>query len=189
MKKISISNFVTLDGFFAGPHGELDWFKVIASDPEYDKYTHTQSKSGGTLLFGHTTYEMMKSYWPTPEAEKGDPKMAKVMNNSRKVVVSKTLKTADEGPIWKNIQILHELDPREIVGLKEREDLVILGSGSIVQQLANLGLIDEFQVLVVPVVLGAGKPLFRDVGKLELELVESRAFKNGILSLRYQPKK
>ncbi len=187
MRKITVFNHVTVDGFFAGPHGEIDWFKVIKKDDEWDKYTHEQSKSGSTLMFGHTTYEMMKSWWPTPDAIKNDPDMAKVVNNSPKIVFSKTLQSVEEGPNWKNITLLHEIEPEEIVKLKEKEDITIIGSGTIVQQLANLGLIDEYSLVVVPVILGAGKPLFKDAKKTNLKLLEARSFKNGVVMLKYRP--
>ncbi len=138
-------------------------------------------------MFGHTTYEMMKSYWPTPDAIKNDPGMAEVVNNNPKIVFSKTLESAEEGPNWKNIRILNEMRPEEILKLKEKEDITIIGSGTIVQQLANLDLIDEYGLVVVPVILGAGKPLFKDVKKTKLKLLEARAFKNGVVVLKYRP--
>jgi dihydrofolate reductase len=190
MRRMSVFNHVTLDGFFAGPHGEIDWFKEIRKDDEWDTYTHEQSRSSGsTLIFGHTTYEMMKSYWSTPDAIKSDPDMAKVVNNSPKIVFSKTLQRVDEEPNWKNIRLFHEIKPEKILKLKEEEDVTILGSGTIVQQFANLGLIDEYSLVIVPIVLAAGKPLFKDVNKMNLELIEAKAFRNGIALLRYQPAK
>ena len=146
MRNISVFIHMTVDGFFAGPHGEIDWFKVIKKDDEWDKYTHEQSsRSGNTLIFGHTTYEMMKSYWPTPDAIKNDPGMTQVVNNSPKIVFSKKLQNVEEGHNWKNIKLFPEIMPEEIINLKdqESEDFTILGSGTIVQQFANLGLIDE----------------------------------------------
>ncbi len=187
MKKISVFNHVTVDGFFAGPHGEIDWFKSIKRDDEYDRYTHGQSKSGSTLIFGYTTYEMMKSYWPTLDAIKNDPDMAEVVNNSPKIVFSKKLQSVEEGPNWKNIRLFHEIKPKEILKLKEDEDMTLLGSGTIVQQFANLNLIDEYTLVVVPVILGAGKYLFKDVKDTNLKLVDAKAFKNGMVLLNYQP--
>jgi len=190
MRKTSVFIHVTVDGFFAGPNGEIDWFKVIKKDDEWDKYTHDQSsRSGNTLIFGHTTYEMMKTYWPTADAIKNDPIMARVVNNSPKIVFSKTLQSVEEGKNWKNIRLFNEIRREEIVNLKEQEgkDFTILGSGTIVQQFANLGLIDEYQLVIVPIVLGAGKPLFKDVKKTNLKLLEARAFKNGIVLLKYRP--
>jgi len=120
MGKISVFDYMTIDGFFAGPQGEIDWFKFIKKDDEYDEYTHKQTaRSGNTLIFGHKTYEMMKSYWPTPDAIKNDPNMAGVVNNSLKIVFSKTLQNVEEGPNWKNIKLFHEINPEEIIKLKE----------------------------------------------------------------------
>jgi dihydrofolate reductase len=187
MRKITVFNFVTVDGFFAGPHGEIDWFKLIKKDDEYDNFIHEQSKSGDTLIFGHTTYEMMKGYWPTPDAIKNDPDMAKVVNNSLKIVFSKTLQTVEEGPNWKNIKLFHEIKQEEILKLKEEKDMTILGSGTIVQQFANLGLIDEYSLAIVPVILGAGKSLFKDVKKINLKPTDARTFRNGIVLLTYKP--
>lgn len=187
MKKIAVFNHVTVDGFFAGPYGEIDWFKAIKKDDEWEKYTHGQAKSGSTLMFGHTTYEMMKSYWPTPDAIKNDPDMAKVVNNNPKIVFSKTLDCVKEVPNWKNIRILHEIRREEILKLKESEDITIMGSGTIVQQLTNLGIVDEYSLVVVPVILGAGKPLFKDIKKTNLKLLEARSFKNGVVLLKYRP--
>ncbi len=113
--------------------------------------------------------------------------LTEVMNNSSKIVFSKTLQDVEEGSHWKNIKLLHEIQSEEIVKLKEQEgkDMTILGSGTIVQQLSNLGLVDEYGLLVIPVILGAGKYLFKDVKKTSLNLLEARSFKNGIVWLRY----
>lgn len=189
MRRISVFNNVSVDGFFAGPRGEIDWFKVIRADTEYDAFTRRNSQSGGVLMLGHTTYEMMKAFWPTPDALNNSPDMAAVMNHSQKIVYSRTLLSVEEGPHWKNITLFQEIRPEEIIKLKEQEgnDITILGSGTVVQQLADLGLIDEYALVVVPVVLGAGKPLFKDVKNTNLKLLEAKSFKNGIVWLRYEP--
>lgn len=187
MSTIGVFNHVTVDGFFAGPNGEIDWFKAIGKDDEYDQYTHQQSQSGQALMFGRKTYEMMKSYWPTEEAIKNDPRMAEVMNNSRKIVVSRSLPRVEAEPNWKNVELIREIDRDQMLKLKKTVDITILGSGSIVQQLANLGLIDDYQLMVVPVVLGAGKHLFKDVRTTNLNLVDTRGFKNGLVELKYRP--
>jgi dihydrofolate reductase len=189
MGKISTFTYVSLDGFYAGPNGEIDWFKGNRPDAEYDQFTHEGSKSGNTLIFGRATYEIMKSYWPTPDAVKSDPDMAEVVNSSPKIVFSKTLRKVDEGAHWKNIKLLQEIRAEEIVELKEQEDkgMTILGSGTIIQQLSNLGLVDEYGLLIIPVILGVGRPLFKDVKKASLDLLETRSFQNGIVWLRYRP--
>jgi dihydrofolate reductase len=163
MKKISVFNHVTVDNLFSGPDGEIDWFQGVHDD-EWNRYA--QEHAGlprNTLMFGRTTYEMMKSWWPTPAAMQMDPVMAEVMNNSPKIVFSSQLKNVEDEPNWKNTRVFHQIDQDEIRNLKQKENITILGSGTIVQQLANLGLIDEYTLVVVPIILGEGKPLFSEL--------------------------
>jgi dihydrofolate reductase len=189
MRKITVFNYVTLDGFFAGPLGEIDWFKSIKKDEEFDRENHLQARSGGTVLFGHTTYEMMKSYWPTSEAMRTDPEMAKVVNNGEKIVFSRKLESVEEGPNWKNVSLMKEITKESMAKLKKQKgkDIVIIGSGSIVKQLTELDLIDEYELMVVPVVLGMGKSFFSNVKQMDLELIGAKAYKNGVVQLRYRP--
>lgn len=189
MNQISVFDHLSTDGLFAGPNGEIDWFKLIEKDEEYDKFIHEESKSGHTLIFGRKTYDMMKSYWPTQDAIKTDPNMARLMNTSRKIVFSKTLKSVEEGPNWKNIKLLRDIRPEEIIKLKENEEMIILGSGTIVQQFSNLGLIDQYALAIVPVILGAGRPLFEDVRMTNLELLDTKSFRNGIVFVTYRHKR
>jgi dihydrofolate reductase len=186
MRKIAAFTIVSLDGYFAGPKGEIDWFKN--NDDEDNRFAAENANPSATLMFGHTTYEMMAGYWPTPKAIKSNPAVANTMNNAKKIVFSKTLKPGD-GPVWKNVTVLGEITHEGIMKLKEQPggDIAILGSGSIVRQLANLGLIDEYQLLVNPVILGSGKYLFRDVNRKNLKLLETRAFGSGKVFLRYAP--
>jgi dihydrofolate reductase len=179
---------VTLDGYFAGPRGEMDFFKNMKKDAQFEKYTHAAAQGDSTLIFGRTTYELMKSYWPTPAARKADPKMAKAVDESPKLVFSKTLKKVEDEPNWKNVTVVSGIDEKEIARRKKasRNGLTILGSGSIVQQLSRLGLIDEYHLVVMPIVLGEGKSLFEDV-ETKLELAESKPFKNGVVLLKYRP--
>ncbi|MDD5368817.1 MAG: dihydrofolate reductase family protein [Anaerolineaceae bacterium] len=186
MKKISVFNHMTIDGFFSGPNGEIDWFQAVHDD-EWNRYAQEHAdQSHNTLMFGHTTYEMMKSWWPSPAAMEMDPGMAEVMNNSPKIVFSKRLKSAEDEPNWKNTRIFRQINLDEIQTLKRKEDITILGSGTIVQQLANLGMIDEYALVLVPTILGEGRSLFKQVDKTNLRLVEERAFRNGVVLLRYQ---
>jgi len=189
VRRLTVFLHVTVDGFFAGPRGEIDWFKSIRKDDEYEAYTHGQAQSGNTLIFGRATYEMMKSYWPSADAIARDPAMARVVNESPKIVFSRTLPAAEEGPNWKNVTVAREIEPSDFRKRKAeaRADFTILGSGSIVRQLGSLGLIDEYALVVVPLLLGAGKPLFEDFEPTSLELLESRAFQNGLVLLRYKP--
>ena len=189
MKKINTFTFLSLDGFYAGPHGEIDWFKAITPDAEYQEFTHAGAQQAGGLMFGHTTYEMMKSYWPTEAAIKTDPSMADVLNNTWKLVFSKSMSDAADEGNWKNIKVYNEIDADEIMQMKawDGKDITILGSGTIVQQLANMDLIDTYHLMIVPIILGAGKHLFQGVKQTELKLLNSRSFKNGVVSLQYEP--
>lgn len=186
MKKINVFNFVSIDGFFAGPNGEIDWFKAVEPDDEWFNYTHKQAGSNSTLIFGHTTYEMMKSFWPTPDAIKMDPGMAQSVNHSPKIVFSKTLKSVKEEPNWTNITFLNEINKEEVCALKAKTDMTILGSGTIVQQFTNLDLIDEYSLVVVPIILGAGKPMFADVKEKSLKLIDVKKFSNGLVVQKYK---
>lgn len=186
MRKLISFTIVSVDGYFAGPGGEIDWFD---SDEEDREFSQENAKPTAALIFGRATYELMAGYWPTPEAIRDDPVTAAVLNAAEKIVFSKTLKPVEYGPVWKNVRILREIRAEEIRKLKEEGegDFVILGSGSIVQQLANLGLIDEHQLLVVPVVLGAGRSLFRGVPRTRLKLLDIRTFRNGKIFVKYGP--
>jgi dihydrofolate reductase len=187
MRSLTAFTIISLDGFFAGPNGEIDWFKT--NDDEDNAFAREHASPSSTLLFGRTTYDLMKRFWPTPFAIQSDPVIAGVMNNAQKIVFSKTLAPEKDGPVWKNVRIVRELIPETVHQLKEETggDIAILGSGSIVRQLANFGLIDEYGLLVNPVVLGTGKYLFRDVKRMNLKLLETRAFGSGKVFLKYRP--
>ncbi len=134
----------------------------------------------------------MESYWPTKEGQEGEPEVAKIMNNIQKIVFSKTMEEIKDGPIWKNVKILRSINPQEILALKQQEgkDIAVFGSGTIVQQFTNLGLIDEYRLVVNPLVLARGKLLFKDIAKrLNLKLLNTKVFKNGKVLLCYEPVK
>ncbi len=188
MQKLSSFTMVSLDGFFATELGDLTWAHR-ADDPEHSAFVANNAKSGGALLFGRTTYDMMAQYWPTPAAAKSEPVVAERMNALPKYVISHDL----ERPSWKNTTVLRGNLSTEVDKLKReaKSDITILGSGSIVAQCAAAGLIDELQFMLYPLALGAGKRVFSDARghmTLALELVESRTFKNGIVFLRYTQK-
>jgi dihydrofolate reductase len=183
MRRLGVFNLITLDGYFAGPGGDISWHSV---DEDFQEYAERNSTSGNTLLFGRVTYELMASYWPSPDALENDPIVAEGMNSSPKIVFSRTLSTTD----WVNTRLVKDDMLGEVRRLKQQsgKDLTVLGSGSIVAQLAQAGLIDEYQLLVNPVVLGKGKTMFEGIrDKLLLKLVETRAFGNGNVLLRYEP--
>lgn len=187
MRKIIVYNFITVDGYFAGPNGELNWHNY---DAEMGEFSKIQTQTFGALIFGETTYKLMESYWPTEEGQEGEPEVAQIMNNIQKIVFSETMEEVKDGPIWKNVKILHSIKPEEILALKQQDgkDIAIFGSGTIVQQFTNLGLIDEYRLVVNPLLLGKGKPLFNNVeNKLNLKLISTKVFKNGNVMLCYEP--
>jgi dihydrofolate reductase len=192
MRRIVMCNWVSIDGFFAGPNGEIDW---IIRDPEVDQALRKsgtqdeQAESGGsdTMLLGNATYTMFENSWPQmakdPNAPEEIHKMADEVNRMNKVVFSRTRKEAP----WENSRLLQGNLIEEVEKLKQAEGtpILIFGSGTIVQQLTDAGLIDEYFIAVTPVVLGKGKLLFRDVQKRNLQLKESREFESGNVLLRY----
>lgn len=183
MRKVTVFNFITLNGCFEGPKRDISWHQ---HDAEGTEYAVEGLKSGNTLLFGRVTYEMMASYWPTPVALKNDPIVAERMNNADKIVFSRTLKKA----AWNNTRLVKDHIEEEIKKMKQLpgKNMTILGSGSIVTQLAEQGLIDEYQIMVDPVVLGGGTPIFKGIKhRLDLKLTATRTFRNGTVLLCYQP--
>ncbi len=185
MSKLGAFTFVTLDGYFKGPNGDISWHKHGA---EENDYAAEGLQSGSTLLFGRVTYEMMASYWPTPMAMENDPVVAEGMNNADKIVFSRTLKKVE----WNNTMLVKGNIVEEVKKLKQMHgnDMTLLGSGSILAQFAEHGLIDEYQIMVDPIALGNGTPIFKGIKrKLELKLTETRAFKSGVVLLCYQPVK
>jgi dihydrofolate reductase len=188
MRKIIMLNRVSLDGFFAGPKGEIDWF---IPDPELDKAVHGVGRAD-TTLFGRVTYQMFESVWPRMAADPNAPEDMRrtgiEINQMTKVVFSKTLKQVT----WENSQLFKGNVVEEVSKLKQGNglDMMIFGSGTIVQQLTDAGLIDEYLFVVTPVVLGKGKPLFEGVKRTDLELVQTKGFASGnvLLHFRYNKK-
>ncbi len=183
MRRVVFFMLVTLDGFFEGPNGEIDWHVV---DEEFNEFAIEQLNSVDMLLFGRVTYELMASYWPTEAAITDDPIVAGRMNTLPKIVFSRTL----SGVEWKNTRLVKEDAEEEISKLKQQpgKDLIILGSSDLAVTLIEHDLIDEFRIMVNPVVLGNGKSLFRGIkDRLKLELVQTRTFRSGNVLLYYQP--
>ena len=185
MPRLIVFNSVTLDGYFTDKNGDMSWAHK-QSDPEWDEFVEENASGGGVLVFGRITYEMMKSFWPTPAALQHFPVVAERMNNLPKVVFSRTLDQAD----WKNTTLVNGDLAAEIRKMKEGpgEDMAIMGSGSIVSQLAQEGLIDEFQLVLNPIALGQGRTMFEGIKeKLALKHTKTRAFGNGNVLLCYEP--
>ncbi len=183
MRKIILSNLVSLDGYFEGPNREIDWHNV---DEEFNEYAIDFLNSVDTLLFGRVTYQLMASYWPTPTAIENDPIVADKMNSLPKIVFSRTLDKVE----WENSRLVNENIAEEVSKLKQQpgKDLAIFGSSDLALTLIQHGLIDEYRIIVNPVVLGNGKPLFKGIkNRLNLKLLKTKVFRSGNVCLYYEP--
>lgn len=188
MSKIVVTMWITLDGFIADSAGNIDW---ILGDDELSEYELNIMKNADTMIFGANTYKDFAGYWPnvpdSPGAMDWEKIHAKNMNKAKKIVFSKTIAE----PEWENTIVLNDIHEGEIQKLKNesKNSLLIYGSASIVQQLTNLGLIDEYQLLVHPVALGSGKPLFENLkSRLNLTLSETKKFSSGVICSTYHPR-
>lgn len=184
MQRVIAFEQVSLDGFFVDARGDMSW--AHKQDPEWNEFAASNASGGGTLLFGRVTYEMMARFWPTPAAMQSAPVVARAMNQMPKVVFSRTLTKVS----WENTTLVKGDLAAEVRKLKGQPGpgLAILGSGSLVSQLTQAGLIDELQIVVNPIVLGKGRTLFEGVEQTHaLRLVKTRAFGNGNVVLCYEP--
>ena len=195
MRRIVMFNRVSADGYFAALDGNLDW---VVPEEQLDKAGADSLSDSDTILFGRRTYEMFESFWPhalDDAATAADPHnagrrspeirgMAVWINNATKLVVSKTRKEVT----WKNSRLLREVDPREIDAIKRQpgKTIMIFGSGSIVSQLTQHDLIDEYHFIVGPILLGSGQSLVTGVSKRSrLNLLEAKQYPSGNVALRY----
>jgi len=184
MRKLGVFNHISLDGYFVDKKGQMSWAKAH-QDSEWNSFVTENAKGGGELVFGRVTYEMMASFWPTPQAAQMMPEVAERMNNLPKIVFSRTLEKAT----WNNTKLIKGDLVGEVRHLKEEsgDDMVIMGSGTIIAQLARAGLIDSYQFVINPLVLGAGRTMFQDIpDQLNFSLKGSRAFGNGNVVLTYE---
>ena len=198
MRRIVTFDRVSADGYFASPDGNLDW---VVPDDEADKAGAEAIPGFDTILFGRRTYEMFAAFWPhalddsstSPDPHNAGRRspairaMAVWLNDATKLVFSRSLEEAK----WKNSRLIHELDPHEIEGMKRQpgKSMIIFGSGSIVSQLTQHGLIDEYQFVVNPILLGSGRPLIGGASnRATLDLQEARQHASGTVMLRYTRK-
>ena len=178
MKRLITWNMVTLDGFFAAPDGNLDWFVF---DDELERYIKEMQPEVGTLLFGRVTYQMMAAYWRTAEGE-----IATFMNGAQKYVFSRTLDSVD----WNKTTLVKGDAVETVRKLKQQpgKDIFVFGSADFSATLMRQGLIDEYRIGLNPVILGKGIPLFKEsVEKLKLKLITTRQLKSGVVILHYEP--
>lgn len=181
MRKLVAWNLMTLDGYF---EGEKPWdldFHNYAWGPELQKLSEQFGEEGDLIVFGRKTYEGMAAYWPTAE---GEGKVKDYMNSIAKIAVSKTMKEA----AWNNTRVVS--DPvAELTRLKAEDGktILIFGSAELIASLMQEGLVDEYRICIVPVLLGAGNPLFKKTAqKTELKLISSSTAANGAVILNYE---
>lgn len=184
MRKIVLFMHTSLDGFVAGPHGEMNWIKA---DEEIFDYAGERTRQADTALYGRVTWQMMEAYWPTaadnPSATKHDIEHGTWYNKVQKVVLSKTIKDVPA-----NTTIINNDISENINKLKQQpgKEILIFGSPRVVHSLMELKLIDEMWLFVNPVILAEGIPLFKKSGKTFLELKKTHAFSSGVVCLHYQ---
>ena len=182
MQKLILFNNLSLDGRFCDAHGDLDWAKH--RDDELTEYVKTTRGEITAYMFGRHTFEMFAGFWPTAAGRSANPYFARVLTENRKIVFSSTLKSAS----WENTVIEPRTDAAAITRIKSSldGDGLIFGSGTLVQFLTEARLIDEYQFLLSPVVLGGGRLMFETLSdRLKLRLVETKPFKNGTILVRY----
>jgi dihydrofolate reductase len=185
MRKMIFFNLISLDGYFEGPNRDINWHHV---DEEFNEFAVQQTGEFGALLFGRVTYELMASYWPTEAAKHDDPEIAGLMNSLPKVVFSNTLDHVE----WENTKLVRDNIVEEVTKLKEQpgKDIAIFGSSDLAVTFIDLGLIDEFRIMINPVVLGGGKPILQGIkSQLELKLIKVKEFKLGNVLLYYELRK
>lgn len=196
MRKIIVSEMISVDGYFARENGDIDWHMV---NEEFNEYAIKFLNTIDILLFGRITYQMFESYWPTaakdPQTSPNDLEIAKLINTKTKIVFSKSLDKVE----WEHAQLEKEITTEKIAELKKQPgkpahpsggNIVVYGSGTVVSALTNLGLVDEYFLFVAPVVLGNGKSLFKNLDKqLNLKLIETKTLENGVVLVRYETKK
>ncbi len=182
MRKMFSFMIISADGYHADPGQALDWQTI---DEEFSHFALTQLREAGTLVFGRVTYELMAAFWPTPAGHESDPDVAKAMNTTPKIVISRTLAQAG----WAGTQVISHHAEEELARLKQQpgKDIVIAGSSTLTAGLLQTGLLDELRIMVNPVILGQGRSLFAGAGKTSLQLLKTRQFTSGNVLLHYQP--
>jgi dihydrofolate reductase len=177
---------VSLDGFVAGPNGEMDW--IIVDEQIFD-YAGGRTSESDTALYGRVTYQMMEGYWPTaaqqPNPSKHDIEHSAWYNKVDKVVISRTMR----GQSLPRTKIISDNVSDEILKLKQAEgrEIIIFGSPSISHLLTQENLIDDYWLFINPILLGQGIPMFKDIKKRsKLQLLKSHAFSSGVVCLHYE---
>lgn len=185
MGKIILFNMMSVDGYFEGLNKEIDWHNV---DREFNEFAIEQLNSASLLIFGRVTYELMAGYWPSSAALSDDPLIAGKMNTMKKIVFSRTLNKAD----WKNTKLIKGDPVKECKMLKQKyeKDIFLFGSANLASVLRNEGVIDQYRIMINPVLLGVGSVLFKpSMKRLNLKLINTKTFSSGNVLLYYEPVK
>lgn len=181
----SLKSFIvtSLDGFYEGPNGELDWMVV---DDEFNDFAVRQLDEADTLGFGRLTYEHMAAYWPTEQAKVNDPAITSRMNDMEKLVFSTTLTGADWSPT--TVILGDAIDLLPTIKSAAGGDILVLGSAQLTALLMRAGLVDELRIMICPIVLGQGQSPMEDLeNRVSLLLQSVRQFESGNLLLTYRP--
>jgi len=181
MRRIILFTNVSLDGYFEGPDHDISW-----ANSDFEAFSLGGNDQVDAMLLGHRTYEMMKSFWPTPQAAEMAPGVARAMNETPKVVAGHH----PFEPGWDNVTVISGDVAGEIRKLKEQpgKNIIMFGSNTLCVSLMQEGLVDEFQILVNPVAIGKGTPLFNGLPeKADLVLTDTHRFNSGVVMLKYEP--
>ena len=183
MGKLIASMMTSLDGFIEARDQSLEW---TVESPDFNAYCDAMLDGADTLLFGRVSYQMMVAYWPAAEAlpkDEWERRFARKMNAAPKVVLSRTLEHAE----WSNTRVVSEHVPEEVRAIKERtpRDSFVFGGARVIASLLGDGLIDEVRLIVHPVVLGGGTPLFAGVPGFRLRPLDAVRFDSGVVRLAY----
>lgn len=191
MRNVVLALHASLDGIVEGPNGQKD-LQWVSYDDELANHVDNLFKKVDTILWGRGTYLIMKEYWPTvpsnPSAKPREVEHSKWLDRTDKVVFSSTLDDID----WVNARLVRDNVAEEIMQLKQQpgQDIMILGSPGLGHSLMQLGLIDEYQISVSPILVGRGKPLFKGIDdKNHLKLLDSKTLTSGVVCLHYQNRK
>jgi dihydrofolate reductase len=186
MRKIILLMHASLDGYVAGPNGEMDW---ITFDDDLATHVDKFIEDCDAVIYGRITFQMMENYWPTagdePDAGQHQITHAKWVNNAEKIVFSKTLNKSD----WNNTTFVNDTLEAEMRKRKQQtgKNMILIGSASIAHQFMHNDLIDEYLINVNPVLVGNGLPLFKSIAhKKKLQLLSASTFTSGVVGLHYQ---
>jgi len=187
MRKVMLFMHISLDGFIAGPNRELDW--TVTDDEMNNDLLPDLIRTVDTTLLGRVAYQDLANYWPTaamnPSSSKGEMEFARWIDQAPKIVFSKTLEKVE----WQHSRVVKGTIAAEIATLKQQpgKDLVLFGGIGIAQTFVQRGFIEDYRLVVHPVLLGSGKPLFQDIkNRIPLKLVNTKTFRSGAVLLHYQ---